>query len=67
MLVRLIIVRALSKECFNWRNEPMSRAVIVLCMLAYVLASDVIELNDNNFDSVVKNSKFIVVEFYTNW
>ena len=45
----------------------MSRAVIVLCMLAYGLASDVIELNDNNFDSVVKNSKFIVVEFYTNW
>ena len=22
LLVRLIIARALSKECFNWRNEP---------------------------------------------
>lgn len=45
----------------------MSRTVIVLCILSYGLASDVIELNDNNFDSVVKNSKFTVVEFYTNW
>jgi len=38
-----------------------------LWMVSLCLASDVIELNDKNFDSIVKKSEFIVVEFYTNW
>ena len=43
------------------------KAFQVLLMISSCLASDVIELNGNNFDRIVKTNKFIVVEFYTNW
>ena len=43
------------------------KTVLISLMVSSCLASDVIELNDKNFDGIVRNSKFIVVEFYTNW
>lgn len=45
----------------------MLREVIVFCVVSCCFGSDVIELNDKNFDSIVKSNKFLVVEFYTNW
>ena len=45
----------------------MLKTILTLLIVSSCLASDVIELNDKNFDAIVKKSKFIVVEFYTNW
>ena len=45
----------------------MLKTVLLLLMVSSCFANDVIELNDKNFDAIVKKSKFIVVEFYTNW
>jgi len=43
------------------------RILLMSMGLCGLLAGDVIELTDSNFDSVVTKSDFIVVEFYTKW
>ena len=41
--------------------------LLVLAGPCGLLAGHVIELTDDNFDTVVMRSDFIVVEFYTKW
>jgi len=45
----------------------MLKTLFVSITISLCLASDVIELNDDNFDRITRNNKFIVVQFYTNW
>ena len=41
--------------------------LLVLAGPCGLLAGHVIELTDENFDTVVMRNDFIVVEFYTKW
>ena len=63
----LIIGTFISRRRVLWSGHAMLKTVFVLLTVSSCFASDVIELDDKNFDSTVKSSKFIVVEFYTNW
>ena len=62
MIRRLLLGRFLIEGV-----AKMLKALCVFCVVSCCLASDVIELNDKNFDAIVKSNKFLVVEFYTNW
>lgn len=63
----LAVVSRLKGDTFEVYKAKMNVLVIFSGLLSIVVASDVLEFNDSNFEDKIKDHSIALVEFFAPW